>query len=117
MNDAANAYELKNKWTKEAGLDVRYNLNSKLTLDLTANTDFAQVEADNQQINLSRFSLFYPEKRRFFQEGSGTFDFNMGSNTRVFYSRKIGLSSNGQPLRIYGGARLVAEPVKRILEF
>ncbi|MBL8984783.1 MAG: carbohydrate binding family 9 domain-containing protein, partial [Gemmatimonadetes bacterium] len=58
---------------REAGLDIRYPISSQLTLDLTANTDFAQVEADDQQVNLDRFPLFYPERRRLFQEGSGIF--------------------------------------------
>jgi hypothetical protein len=88
-------------------LDLKYNLTSNLNLDVSANTDFAQVEADDQQINLTRFSLFFPEKRQFFLERSGIFDFNLGGPTRLFYSRRIGLSEQGQPIRIYGGARLV----------
>lgn len=99
--------KLNNKWDKEAGLDMKYGIKSNLTLDLSVNTDFSQVEADDELVNLSRFSLFYPEKRRFFQEQSGLFDFNMGDNTNLFYSRNIGLSPQGEPLRIYGGARLV----------
>jgi hypothetical protein len=63
-----------------AGLDVKYNINSNLTLDLTANTDFAQVEADDQQVNLTRYSLFFPEKRKFFQERSSLFDFSLGGH-------------------------------------
>jgi hypothetical protein len=92
---------------RELGLDVRYPLSPALTLDLTANTDFAQVEADDQQVNLDRFPLFYPERRRFFQEGSGVFDFAMGSNTRLFNSRRIGLTADGTPIPVLGGARLV----------
>jgi hypothetical protein len=61
-----------------AGIDIKYNINSNLTLDLTANTDFAQVEADDQQANLTRYSLFFPEKRKFFQERSSLFDFSLG---------------------------------------
>jgi hypothetical protein len=94
----------------ETGGDLKYGLTDDLTLDVTANTDFAQVEADNQLVNLSRFSLFFPEKRQFFLERSGSFDFVTSSNgdgSRLFYSREIGLSPDGTPLRIYGGTRLV----------
>ncbi|HEY8780006.1 MAG TPA: DUF5916 domain-containing protein [Mucilaginibacter sp.] len=104
---AASGNKLNTQWDKEAGLDVKYSIKSNVTLDLSVNTDFSQVEADDELVNLSRFSLFYPEKRRFFQEQSGLFDFNMGDNTNLFYSRNIGLSPAGQPVRIYGGARLV----------
>ena len=92
---------------RELGLDVRYPLSPALTLDLTANTDFAQVEVDDQQVNLDRFPLFFPERRRFFQEGSGVFDFAMGSSTRLFNSRRIGLAADGTPIPVLGGARLV----------
>ena len=93
--------------TSELGLDVRYPLSSRLTLDLTVNTDFAQVEADDQQVNLDRFPLFYPERRRFFQENSGLFDFVGGSGTRLFHSRRIGLASDFTPVPIIAGGRLV----------
>jgi hypothetical protein len=90
-----------------AGLDVKYNINSNLTLDLTANTDFAQVEADDQQVNLTRYSLFFPEKRMFFQERASIFSFNLGGfSDNLFYSRRIGMTAFGEPIRIYGGARL-----------
>ena len=93
--------------TREAGIDLKYSPTSNLALDLTVNTDFAQVEADDQQINLTRFPLFFPEKRQFFQERASTFDFNTGGFTnRLFHSRQIGLNS-GQIVRIYGGARAV----------
>lgn len=89
-----------------AGIDIKYNINSNLTLDLTANTDFAQVEADDQQVNLTRYSLFFPEKRTFFQERSSLFDFSLGGGSdNLFYSRNIGIAY-GEPIRIYGGARL-----------
>ena len=91
----------------ELGLDVRYPLSSRLTLDLTVNTDFAQVEADDQQVNLDRFPLFYPERRRFFQENSGLFDFVGGGGTRLFHSRRIGLASDFTPVPILAGGRLV----------
>jgi hypothetical protein len=93
--------------TTEAGGDVRYPFTSDLTLDLTVNTDFAQVEADEQQVALDRFPLFYPERRRFFQEGAGLFDFVTANGTRLFHSRRIGLTPALQPVRILGGARLV----------
>lgn len=88
------------------GLDVKYNLTSNLTLDFTVNTDFAQVEADDQQVNLTRYSLFFPEKRLFFQERSSIFSFNLGGPQELFYSRQIGISK-GEPVRIPGGVRLV----------
>jgi hypothetical protein len=106
LNEVETKYLHTNDPSFEAGLDVKYGLSSNLTLDLTANTDFAQVEADDQQVNLTRFSLFFPEKRLFFQERSSTFDFNFGGPNRLFYSRRIGLYEE-EAVRIYGGARLV----------
>lgn len=92
---------------REAGADVRYSPTSNLALDLTINTDFAQVEADDQQINLTRFPLFFPEKRQFFQERASTFEFSTGGFTdRLFHSRRIGLDE-GQIVPILGGARAV----------
>ncbi len=90
----------------EAGFDLKYGLSSNLTLDLTVNTDFAQAEADALQVNLDRFSLFVPEKRQFFQERSSTFEFNFGEEGRLFHSRRIGLTPDGQAQRIWGGARV-----------
>ncbi len=92
--------------TNELGADARYALSSNLTLDLTYNTDFAQVEADDQQVNLDRFPLFFPERRRFFQENSGIFDFQFGGASRLFHSRRIGLTPSFTPLPVLGGARL-----------
>jgi hypothetical protein len=103
----ATAYERDRNLAREVGVDARYPLTSELTLDVTVNTDFAQVEADDQQINLDRFSLFFPEKRRFFQERSEIFDFVSGSSGgRLFYSRQIGLAPDVQ-VPVLGGARLV----------
>jgi hypothetical protein len=85
----------------EVGLDVKYSVTSNLTLDLTYNTDFAQVEADNVQINLDRFGLFYPEKREFFLERSDLFQFGNSRTTELFFSRRIGLTND-----ILGGGRL-----------
>ena len=96
--------------TSDFGLDAKLSVTSGLILDLTYNTDFAQVEADEQQINLDRFSLFFPEKRGFFLENAGLF--SVGENTfsgpdiEMFFSRRIGVGPNGEPLPILGGARL-----------
>ena len=67
----------------DVGFDVKYGLNSQLTLDWTVNTDFSQVEADDEQINLTRFSLFFPEKREFFLENANTFQFGPGSGSGI----------------------------------
>ena len=93
----------------DIGIDARYQLSSSLTLDLTANTDFAQVEADDQQVALDRFPLFYPERRRFFQEYSSLFDYVSAGGGRLFHSRRIGLTESGTPVTIFGGARLVGK--------
>ncbi len=90
---------------KDAGLDVKYSLTNNLTADLTLNTDFAQVEADDQMINLTRYSLYFPEKRVFFLEKSDVFDFSFLGGDNLFYSRRIGFYQ-GNAVRIYGGARI-----------
>jgi len=90
----------------DGGVDAKYSLNSSLTLDATYRTDFAQVEADQQQVNLTRFSLFFPEKRNFFLENSGTFSFGPGGNLVPFFSRRIGLNAAGNQIPIVGGARV-----------
>ena len=89
----------------DIGLDVKWGVTPNLTVDLTANTDFAQVEADDQQINLTRFPLFFPEKRPFFLENASTFQFGAPQEVDLFFSRRIGLNA-GQPVGIMGGARL-----------
>lgn len=94
------------KYLAEPGLDIKYGVTETLSLDVTFNTDFAQVESDRARINLSRFPLFFPEKREFFLEGRKTFDFNLGGNNNLFYSRRIGIS-NGQEIPIIGGVKLV----------
>lgn len=106
LNNDETAYVKTGKPAFEPGLDVKFGLLKNIIIDLTANTDFAQVEADDQQINLTRFSLYFPEKRTFFLERADVFDFSMGGNNNLFYSRRIGLSEDGDPVRIYGGARL-----------
>lgn len=81
-----------------------------MTLDVTVNPDFAQAEADDQEVNLTRYSLFMAEKRQFFQERSSLFDFSLdGSASNLFYSRNIGLNDTGEAVRIYGGARLTGK--------
>jgi hypothetical protein len=98
----------------DAGVDLKYNVSPALTLDLTYNTDFAQVEVDQQQINLDRFNLFFPEKRPFFLENAGVFSVSSvrqvaGGNpgqTELFFSRRIGIGPDGREIPILGGARL-----------
>jgi hypothetical protein len=101
---------------RDIGLDARYGLTSGLNMDVTVNTDFAQVEVDEQQVNLTRYSLFYPEKRDFFLENSNFFTVGTGgvfSNTQVqtdlFFSRRIGLSDTGTPIPIQGGVRVAGK--------
>jgi hypothetical protein len=106
LNSQKTDYEGKDDPVTELGLDVKFGLTSNLTMDLTINTDFAQVEADAIQVNLTRFSLFYPERRLFFLERSSNFEFSFGGQDRLFYSRRIGLYKR-DPVPIYVGARLV----------
>ena len=106
LNDSKTAYHLENELARNVGLDIKYNVTSNLTLDTTLNPDFAQAEADDQQVNLSRFSLFFPEKRQFFQERSGIFSFNFIDRARLFHSRRIGIHDDEQ-IPIIAGARLV----------
>lgn len=107
------------------GVDAKWGITSRMTLDLTANTDFSQVEVDAEQVNLTRFSLFFPEKRDFFLENEGTFafqdvsvrNFRTGSssrNFRLFHSRRIGLSDGREPLPMLGGARLTGRVGDRL---
>src|SRR6266850_1015901 len=107
----------------QGGVDVKYGVTNGLVWDFTVNTDFSQVEADEQQVNLTRFNLFFPEKRDFFLENQGIFSFaddrnfggggNFGAgrtnqiqDMRLFFTRRIGLSDDGQALPILGGTRL-----------
>jgi hypothetical protein len=108
----------------DAGLDVKYGVTSGLTWDFTVNTDFSQVEADEQQVNLTRFNLFFPEKRDFFLENSGVFQFGSGNtgggggggggggrqnasqDMIFFFSRQIGLSPAGDAIPLLAGTRL-----------
>ncbi|MDT8431508.1 MAG: DUF5916 domain-containing protein [Bacteroidales bacterium] len=111
LNEEGTAYEMNSTFKKDAGLDIKYSLTNNLTADITINTDFAQVEADDQMINLTRFSLYFPEKRVFFLEKADVFDFSFLGGNNLFYSRRIGLY-NGNPVRIYGGARLTGRTGK-----
>jgi hypothetical protein len=105
LNDEETDYVMHSTPKYDAGLDIKYSLTPNLTADLTINTDFAQVEADEQKINLTRYSLYFPEKRIFFLEKSDVFDFSFLGGNNLFYSRRIGLY-DGSPVRIYGGLRL-----------
>lgn len=102
---ASGTYERPIGTALEPGLDVRLRPRPGLSLDLTANPDFSVVEADEAQVNLTRFALFFPEKRPFFQERAELFDVGTGGPQRLFYSRRIGIDAAG-PVRVYGGARL-----------
>ena len=131
--DLAAAPPRRNAREGAAGLDVKYGLTQNLTADLTYNTDFAQVEVDEQQVNLTRFSLFFPEKREFFLEAQGIFNFargaadggrrntglrqeggsnrraqNAGNAPTLFYSRRIGLEGS-TVVPIVGGGRVTGK--------
>jgi hypothetical protein len=88
------------------GADFKWGVRPSLTFDATVNTDFAQVEADEEQLNLTRFDLFFPEKRPFFLENASTFQFGQPQSIDLFFSRRIGLSSTGRPIDIVAGSRL-----------
>ena len=92
--------------TGDLGADLKYSVTPSLTLDLTYNTDFAQVEVDDQQINLDRFTLFFPEKRPFFLENAGLFSVGQSGAVDIFFSRRIGLGDSGEQVPIVGGGRL-----------
>jgi len=91
-----------NEVTKLGG-DINYLITPTFKLNLTVNTDFAQVESDKVEVNLTRFSISYPEKREFFLEGKNFFEFNMGENYNIFYSRKIGIKGDEEIPIIAGG--------------
>lgn len=95
-----------NKGRSEIGGDGKWGVTSGLTADFTVNTDFAQEEADVQQINFTRFSLFFPEKRQFFLEGERMFQFGIRKEAEMVFTRRIGLSAQGEVVPIIAGARL-----------
>ncbi len=90
----------------DVGVDVKWGVTPNMTADFTVNTDFAQVESDEQQVNLTRFPLFFPEKRPFFLENAQTFQFGAPQEVDLFFTRRIGLSASGLPITILGGARM-----------
>lgn len=102
-NEAANT---DTQTIAEIGGEIKYSITPSLTLDLTYNTDFAQVEVDEQQVNLDRFNLFFPEKRPFFLENAGLFSVGSPGEVDLFFSRRIGIGDQGQIVPIIGGARL-----------
>jgi hypothetical protein len=90
----------------DVGGDFKYTLTPSMTLDATINTDFAQVEVDDQQVNLDRFTLFFPEKRPFFLENAGFFSVGNPGEVDLFFSRRIGIGDQNQPIDILGGGRV-----------
>lgn len=100
----------------KTGGEANINITPTIKLNLTVNTDFAQVEADDAKVNLSRFNLYYKEKRQFFLEGSNYFQFKTSHRNYVFYSRRIGLE-NGAKIPVYGGVRLFGKIGKNNIGF
>ncbi|MFC1726116.1 DUF5916 domain-containing protein [candidate division KSB1 bacterium] len=103
----------------KTGIDLKYKITSNLIADITYNTDFAQVEADEERVNLTRFDLFFPEKREFFLEGADIFTFGeradiFGSPERnlLFFSRRIGISDDSEMIPIIGGAKITGKSGK-----
>jgi hypothetical protein len=94
------------RFERDAGLDLKYSLSPSMTLDATFNTDFAQVEVDDEQVNLTRFDLFFPEKRPFFLENSGFFEFGTPQEVEIFFSRRIGIDDDGNQVPIDVGGRI-----------
>jgi len=95
------------KFPLTGGLDLKYGLRSNLVLNLTGNTDFADTDVDQVQFNLTPFKIFIPEKRQFFLENAGVFEFNLGDQDQLFFSRQIGIDPiTGQQVPINGGAKL-----------
>jgi hypothetical protein len=118
--DRVVAPAVENDWLADAGLDVKYAVTQNLAVDLTLNTDFAQVEVDEQQVNLTRFNLLFPEKREFFLEGRGVYDFGVGrlgssgpgggsgAAPTLFYSRRIGLQGSAL-VQVLAGGRMTGK--------
>ena len=97
--------EVAREGTGDIGGEITYNLTPSLRAVGTINTDFAETEVDTRRVNLTRFPLFFPEKRGFFLDGATFFDFHVPA----FFSRRIGLDANGQPQRVLGGAKLTGQ--------
>lgn len=112
LGSAQRDYEvtpLATKYPSEVGLDAKLGLTPSLTFDATYNTDFAQVEVDEQRTNLTRFPLFFPEKRPFFLENAGIFSAGTPQAVELFFSRRIGIDSLNGPVPIVGGGRLTGK--------
>lgn len=116
LNESNSGYNKVNDDILNVGLDLKYALTSNLTMDVTVNTDFAQVEVDDQMVNLTRFSLFFPEKRQFFLERSSIFTIKTGYLDQLFYSRRIGIYED-DIVPIIGGLRLIGRAGKWDLGF
>jgi hypothetical protein len=97
----------------EFGIDLKYSISPSLTLDATYNTDFAQVEVDDFQINLDRFNIFFPEKRPFFLENAGYFSVGVPEEVELFFSRRIGIGPEGEVIPIVAGARVSGKLAQR----
>jgi hypothetical protein len=106
----------KTSYPGKIGADLNINITPTLKLNLTTNTDFAQVEVDRIQANLTRFNLYYPEKREFFLESTNNFEVYLGNNNQLFYSRQIGIQDL-HPVNILGGARLFGKVGKSNIGF
>lgn len=104
------------KGIKDMGMDIKYGIRPNLTMDITINTDFAQTEADVKEVNITRFPLFFPEKRDFFLEGSGYFDFGLHARVQPFFSRRIGLAG-GKEVPILVGGKLTGKIGRYTLGF
>jgi hypothetical protein len=105
-----NRTDIRDDWDVDhaIGGDLRYRFRSNLVFDLTVNTDFAETEVDRFQVNLTRFPLFFPEKREFFLEGKGFYDFGLSGRVQPFFSRRIGLVQQ-RPIQILGGGKLTGK--------
>ncbi|MFC2170128.1 DUF5916 domain-containing protein [Acidobacteriota bacterium] len=108
ISQRGNAGDLTSKNSLDAGIDFKYGLTSNLTLDVTVNTDFSQVEADDEQINLTRFSLYFPEKREFFLENSALFSIGSPDDAMIFFSRRIGIA-DGEEIPLLGGVKIAGK--------
>src|SRR5881296_4120983 len=105
-HDSVGGERARGSFGGKGGIDAKLGLTPTVTADVTVNTDFAQVEADQQVINLTRFPFFFPEKRQFFLESSGLLDLGTPGRVQLFYSRRIGLDTSGAPVPILAGGRV-----------
>lgn len=110
---AERAPEASTRTSLDAGADIKWAVSPNLALDLTARTDFAQVDADRQVVNLKRFSVFFPERRAFFLENSRLFHVGSSDSALPFFSRRLGLSESGRPLPIEAGLRVTGRSALR----